>query len=115
MYAASSNGKHEERRATERHDCKPEATCRLTEVLDQKREEAEPWNVSRGGVCVVVAPHFASGTRVEIELRAPDQGRSVVTFGQVVYTCLLPSEREMYLAGCEFQDDLREDDLRPYT
>jgi hypothetical protein len=116
MVAASFDAKRRgERRVAERHDCKPEATCRVTEVLGQKRAEALPWNVSNGGVCVLVAQHYASGTRLEIELRAPDEDRSVVAFGEVIYAFLLPSEREMYLTGCEFQHELRDDDLRPYT
>ncbi|HKI30889.1 MAG TPA: hypothetical protein VKA46_03415 [Gemmataceae bacterium] len=94
-----------ERRATERHSCKPDAACQVTDVLDQRTAEASPWNVSRGGICVLVGPEYDRGTRLTIELRDRDQRRGLVTFGKVEYTLLLPSAHEMWLTGCSFQGE----------
>jgi hypothetical protein len=88
----------------------------VTEVLSQSPAEAGAWNVSSGGVCVLVVPHYTPGTRLSIELWNADEGRGLVAFGEVVYTVEVPSEREMWMIGCAFQGDpLREEELRPFA
>jgi hypothetical protein len=88
----------------------------VTDVLDQRTTEAAPWNLSRGGICVLVGPEYDPGTRLAIELRDRGEGGGFVTFGEVVYALLLPSTREMWLTGCSFQGEpVPEEKLSPYA
>jgi hypothetical protein len=89
-----------ERRRAERHHCRPDILCRVVDLLDESVTEAGPWNVSAGGVCLLVEPHYPTGTPLEVRLLNPRAGPSLRLFTEVVHTLLVPSLREMYLTGC---------------
>jgi hypothetical protein len=115
MFDGISDFADGERRAAVRRVCNAQAVCQVTNLLDQTPIEAGPWNASIGGICVVLETHPPTGTRLVIELRNPTGDRQLLTFGEVVYTILLPSAREMWLSGFEFEGDpLPEEDLQPF-
>jgi hypothetical protein len=102
-----------ERRAAERHACKPHLLCEVIDPLDQTVVPVGAWDVSATGVCVVVESHFAHGAHIEVAFRTPGHDDSVRRFAEVVHTVLVPSRREMWLTGCAFSEGLKEGDLGP--
>jgi hypothetical protein len=106
----------QERRAAERHPCGPQTTGQVIDPLDERAAAAGPWNVSTGGVCVLIEPHHAPGTFVEVGLCNRAAGASLHAFAEVVQALLVPSVREMWLTGCSFQSEsVTDEQLRPYV
>jgi hypothetical protein len=104
-----------ERRAAERHACKRQLICQVIDLVDESVATSGTWNLSTGGVCVIVEPHYAPGTHVEVAFHAPADGTSVHRFAEVIHSLLVPSLREMWLTGCSFCDGpVSEEELRPY-
>jgi hypothetical protein len=104
-----------ERRAGERHAPKSNLVCQVIDLKDESAASAGMWDVSQGGLCVIVEPQYAPGAHVEIALHAPASGASLHRFAKVVHTLLIPSLREMWMTGCSFgSDPMSEDELRPY-
>ncbi len=105
MFPSSAKGPYPgERRAVERQPGAP-LQCRVIDPLDESAVPAGSWNVSSRGVCVVVEPHFAPGSHVEVTFHGPAGGPCVHRMAEVVHTLLVPSLREMWLTGCAFCDD----------
>src|SRR5437867_12109633 len=116
MLSLSGDGGGSERRTAERYRCRPETVCRVTDLLDQTESEAGPWNLSAGGLCLVVEPPCHPGTRWGVELCNPVAGLARHVFAEVVYAFELPSGRELYLTGCSFQGEtLPDEELEPYV
>jgi hypothetical protein len=106
----------QERRATERHPCGPQTTGQGIDSLGERASEAGLWNVSTGGVCVLIEPCYPPGTFVEVELCDRTAGASLHAFAKVVHALLVPSVREMWLTGCSFQSEsVTDEQLRPYV
>jgi hypothetical protein len=93
-----------ERRSAPRHPCNQDTHGRISDVLEECSAEAGPWDVSVKGISVLVGPHHNQGTRLVLELHNRVKDRALVTFVRVVHTLLVPSEQEMWLTGCSFQD-----------
>jgi hypothetical protein len=94
-----------DRRKGDRQSCHPDVYCQVVDPLSESAAVAGPWNVSSGGVCVLVEPHYPPGTRLEVQLRGSGSRGSVNVFAEVVHTLLVPSFQEMWLTGCSFQGE----------
>jgi len=112
MLPSSDNyPKNSERRAHERQSCRPSLLCLVIDPLDESISWARPWNVSTGGMCVLIEPYYPPGTRLEVEFRGQRSEAPPHLFAKVVHTLLVPSFREMWLTGCSFQGESLGKDL----
>jgi len=101
-----------DRRKDERHAFHSKISCHVIDLLSEKTSPAGPWNMSNGGVCVLVASQYRPGTYLEMEFRGAGDGASLNVFAQVVHTVLVPSFHEMWLTGCSFLDEPADEKLR---
>jgi hypothetical protein len=116
MLTSSGAPKHRERRASERHSCRPETSCHVIDLLTESLAEGTPWNASLGGVCVLIEPHYLPGKHLEVELCGRGDGTSIHAFAEVVHALEVPSFREMWLTGCSFGGEaFAEEQLQPYV
>lgn len=103
-----------ERRAAERHACAQQLTCRVINPLNECGTPAGLWNMSPGGVCLLVESHFIPRARLAIELEDRSAQSRRYLFAEVRYAILVPSFREIYLTGCAFQGEtLPVEELQP--
>jgi hypothetical protein len=89
-----------DRRKDERHLFRSQVRCQVIDPLSEQISRAGPWDVSNGGVCILVATHFRSGTHLEIQFHMPGNDTPVKVFAEVIHTLLVPSFHEMWLTGC---------------
>jgi hypothetical protein len=88
------------------------AFCRVTDPRSEDRSEAGLWNVSAGGVCVLLETGYLPGNRLTLEVRTPDDEDGEVKWVAVRYALLCPSYQEMWLTGCAFEEPVAADELR---
>jgi hypothetical protein len=98
-----------------RRDINPETTGWATEVLEQERLEAGTWNLSTGGVGLILKSHLDPGMRLVIELYHPRRGEALVAWAEVRHTICCPSFDEMWVTGCSFLDPVEGQKLRPFV
>jgi hypothetical protein len=77
----------------------------VVDLLDETAALGGPWDVSAGGMCLLIEPHYEPGTPIELQLRTPPPGPSLHLFARVVHTVLAPSSRDMWLTGCALQGE----------
>jgi hypothetical protein len=104
-----------DRRSTKRLPCNPRTACRVTDLLDQVQRPGGMWDISAGGACVVVEPHYLPGARLAIELRNGGEGTGLLVWARVKHSVLCPSFREVWLTGLSFSEELTEGDLGPFV
>ncbi len=92
----------EDRRRAERLTCRQQLSCHVIDPLDESVAAAGVRNISTNGACVVIEPHYAPGSHIELAIHMPPEGPILRCFAQVIYTMQLPSVREMWLVGCSF-------------
>ncbi len=87
----------------------------MTDVLDEVRSVAGPWNLSNGGTALVLDTAFPVGVRVLIELQHPECDAPLVVAGRVEHTLFCPSFKELWLTGCSFINPIDEEELDPFA
>jgi len=98
-----------DRRKDERHAFRSRIYCQVIDPLSEKASIAGPWNLSNGGVCVLVGSQYRPGTHLEMEFRGSGRSDSLNVFAEVVHTVQVPSFEEMWLTGCSFLDEPSEE------
>ncbi|HEV2947964.1 MAG TPA: PilZ domain-containing protein [Gemmataceae bacterium] len=89
-----------------RYPSRRAVSCRLSETDDAPFWPAQACDVSRGGVKLLSVEKLQRGTWLTICLMSPESAVSA----QVRY--VIPSPEGKWLAGCAFQEDLSEQELR---
>jgi serine/threonine protein kinase len=99
------------RRAAPRFPCGPKLHCEVTDVLDESRAEAGAWDISAGGIAVILKEHFSPGARLGVELAAGGCESPVLVWLQVEHSdiCFPGYLTDLYLTGCSFVGDVPEE------
>jgi hypothetical protein len=100
-----------DRRASERFPCHPETTCEVTEPETGQVRPAAVWNVSAGGISLLLSPRFEPGRVLTAELRNAARAFSCRTTLEVRYSGIC-FPNGAWLHGCAFGCPLGEEDLQ---
>jgi hypothetical protein len=86
----------------------------VTDVLDQSRAEAGAWDISAGGIAVILEEHFSPGARLGAELAAGGCERAVPLWLEVEHSdiCFPGYLADLHLTGCSFVGDVPAEELR---
>jgi hypothetical protein len=105
----------DERRAAQRFPCDAYTSCRVTDLLDLSTPEAYPWDLSGGGICVLLEYRYPPGTRLGVELSDDGHHNELVVWLRVEHSDICcPGPREMWLTGCSFVNEVATEDLRAF-
>ena len=92
-----------------RYPCDVETVCTTCEMLPGERHRARVLNVSAGGVGLLLACQFPTGTLLHFAL--PPVLNQPARSRYVRVARVQPHERGSWFLGCEFVDELAADDL----
>jgi hypothetical protein len=86
----------------------------MTNVLDESRAEAGPWNISAGGIAVVLEDHLLPGARLSAELALDGDDGSVLVWLEVEHSdiCFPGYLVDLHLTGCRIVGDVPAEERR---
>jgi hypothetical protein len=109
-HAEAVRSKANEQRRWVRFPCNVETVCYTCDTTPRERRPARVLNISAGGVGLLVPCLFAQGTLLHFELPAGPNQPARISLVRVVH--VLEHWPGMWFHGCEFADQLAEEDLR---
>ena len=101
-----------ERRASTRFPCNLATSCRLVASLPDDPVPARVRNISVGGLSLVLAKPFDSGSLLAIELRSMTRNVTRTLQIRILYVVEHPSGD--WIAGASFVQPLADDELKTF-
>jgi hypothetical protein len=99
------SGQGDERRASVRHACAMEGTCRALLPDTEPLWTAKVLDISRQGISLLLSPDLLPGTKLLVTVRDKDR-RARVLEARVVFS--RPHASGKWMPGCELLDALTE-------
>jgi hypothetical protein len=100
-----------ERRTAARHPCHVGTVCQVLEPGSDRAWVAGVWNISRGGISLLLEQRFEPGRTLSLELRN-EQRDFFCRLGFEVRYSGICFPNGAWLHGCAFDRELRETELR---
>jgi hypothetical protein len=100
----------EDRRREERYFCNAETSCQVLDPQANCFWPAAVWNISRGGICLLLGPRFEPGRVLIIELENKDRDFFCRLDMEVKYSGIC-FPNGAWLHGCAFSRPLEEEEL----